>query len=157
MFGLFCPNSHPNSPQIHLVLWAPPFTRELYSVAAPQHYSSWHNLSKFSHDFHTKSHKTQIISCRAARGVAESGRRMSVKWAVCPRGVELPGQVVCGCDARTVAGWMLYLLDQAWGWDLADVRKILTLLRGTTIFVSWVGGMLWFGRSGPRRNFNAGR
>lgn len=40
-----------------------------------------------------------------------------MKWAVRPRGVELPGQVVCGRDARTVAAWMLYLLDQAWGWE----------------------------------------
>lgn len=72
---------------------------------------------------------------------------MSVKWAVCPRGVELPGLVVYGRGARTGAGWMLSLFGQAWGWVLADARKILVLLRGTTIFVSWVGGMLWVGRS----------
>lgn len=70
-----------------------------------------------------------------------------MKWAVRPRGVELPGQVVCGRDARIGAGRMVYPLDQAWGWEEADARKILTLLRGTTIFVSWVGGMLGFGRS----------
>lgn len=41
---------------------------------------------------------------------------------------------------------MVCLLGQAWGWVLADTREISILLRGTTVFVSWMGGMLWFGR-----------
>lgn len=79
------------------------------------------------------------------RGIGEADER---EVGSVSEGRGAPGQVIYGRGGRIGVGQLLNLLGQALGWVLADARKkIIILLRGTTIFVSWVGGMLWFGRS----------